>query len=119
MAREQWASPIPPEFLRDLVLLLEEKKINHNLAKNIFTKMLEEGKAPKSILEAEGISTDEVIDLDELCKSAVYTNPGAVEDYKKGKKKALQALIGNVMRQSRGRADAEEARKILLELLKE
>ena len=83
VAREQWASPIPPEFLRDLVLLLEEKKINHNLAKNIFTKMLEEGKAPKSILEAEGISTDEVIDLDELCKSAVYTNPGAVEDYKR------------------------------------
>lgn len=116
--REQWDSPIAPEFLRSLVLLLDEKKINHNLAKIIFSKMLEEGKDPKSILEAEGISTGESIALDELCKNAIDSNSRAVQDYKKGKQKALQALIGSVMRQSRGQADAEEARKILLELLK-
>lgn len=116
-AREQWDSPIPPEFLRSLVLLLEEKKINHNLAKIILSKMLEEGNDPKSILESEGISTEESISLDELCKIAIAENPAAVQDYLKGKEKALKALIGSVMRMSRGRADANEARNKLLEVL--
>ena len=116
--REKWETPIPPEYLRDLVLLLDSNKINHNLAKIIMVKMLETGNDPESVMKAEGISTTEAILIDALCANAIEANPAAAEDYRKGKEKALQALIGNVMRQSKGRADAEEAKKILIDLLK-
>ena len=55
--------------------------------------------------------------LEEMCHQAVETNPKAVEDYRSGKEKALKALLGAVMRQSKGRADAAQAEKILRELL--
>ena len=55
--------------------------------------------------------------LREMCCQAVETNPKAVEDYRSGKEKALKALLGAVMRQSKGRADAAQAEKTLRELL--
>ena len=44
--------------------------------------------------------------LIELCKQAIEGNQKAVDDYKGGKEKALKALVGNVMKNSRGKADA-------------
>jgi aspartyl-tRNA(Asn)/glutamyl-tRNA(Gln) amidotransferase subunit B len=116
--RENWETPIPPEYLRDLILLLDADKINRNLAKRIFAKMLEERKDHESIMKAEGISAEESISVDELCNKAIEQNPAAVDDYRKGKEKALQALIGSVMRQSKGRANADEAKNKLIDLLK-
>lgn len=116
-AREHWKSPIPPEYLNSLLIMLETKKINNNLAKTIFLKMLAEGRDAESIIREEGMELAEPLYLDRLCENAIKTNSAAAMDYKNGKTKALQALIGNVMRLSKGRADAEEARNILLEML--
>ena len=46
-------------------------------------------------------------------------NPGAANDVRAGKKKAIQALVGAVMRETRGRASAREAGELLAEMLRE
>lgn len=53
----------------------------------------------------------------ELCKNAVDSNPKAVEDFKNGKEKAIKALVGNVMKNSRGKADAMAAEAKIKELI--
>jgi aspartyl-tRNA(Asn)/glutamyl-tRNA(Gln) amidotransferase subunit B len=53
----------------------------------------------------------------ELCKQAIESNPKAVEDYKNGKEKALKALLGFVMKNSRGKADAAAAEAKIKELI--
>ena len=50
-------------------------------------------------------------------KDAIAENPQSVDDYRAGKEKALNALVGAVMKKTRGRADAKAARDILLEKL--
>ncbi len=55
----------------------------------------------------------------ELAKQAIKENPKAAADFKAGKEAALQVLMGAVMRLSKGKADVEKARKILIDLLLE
>ena len=71
--------------------------------------MLEEGKnATDYISESDMAGLDENA-LTELCLQAIDANPKAVEDYKNGKEKAIKAMVGFVMKNSRGRADATKA----------
>ena len=55
--------------------------------------------------------------LETMCKNAIDANPNAVADYKGGKEKALMSLLGNVMKQSRGKADAQAVKAKLIELI--
>ena len=55
--------------------------------------------------------------LNDLCRKAVDANPKAVADYKAGKVKALKSMVGFVMKESRGKADASLAEKKILEIL--
>ena len=52
-----------------------------------------------------------------MCKQAVEGNPKAVEDYKNGKEKAIKSLVGNVMKNSRGKADPALAESKIKELI--
>ncbi len=67
--------------------------------------------------QSTGVISDEA-ELEKLAKEAIEENPKVVEDYKKGKEAALQALIGAMMRKSSGKADVGKAKDILLKLLK-
>jgi aspartyl-tRNA(Asn)/glutamyl-tRNA(Gln) amidotransferase subunit B len=53
----------------------------------------------------------------EMCRAAIDANPKSVSDYKSGKEKALKALVGAIMRESKGRADARAAESTLLRLI--
>ena len=55
--------------------------------------------------------------LTELCQKAVEANPNAVTDYKNGKVKAIKALVGFVMKNSRGKADAAAAEQKLIAMI--
>ena len=70
----------------------------------------------------EFISESDMAGLDEntvneLCKQAVENNPKAVDDYKNGKEKAIKALVGNVMKNSRGKADAAAVEQKLKDMI--
>ena len=61
-----------------------------------------------------GISPEQ---LESLCRQAIDENPKAVQDFRSGKEKALKALLGAVMRQCRGCADAAETEELLRKML--
>lgn len=111
--------PLPPERLRELVALLDGGKLRMNLAKVTLETMLDTGKSAAELLTQEDLAGLDGDALLELCRRAVEENPGAAADYRNGKEKALKALVGFVMRVSRGAADAEAAQAALVELLKD
>ena len=80
-----------------------------NLAKSTLDKMLETGKKPSELISESDMAMLDESALTELCKQAVESNPNAVNDYKNGKEKAIKALVGFVMKNSRGKADAVAA----------
>jgi aspartyl-tRNA(Asn)/glutamyl-tRNA(Gln) amidotransferase subunit B len=116
VAREEWAPPVSAAQLSELTALVEDGKINRNVAKRVFAKMFETGEDAAKIIQSEGLGGGE-IDLDSLCGEAIAANPGAAADYRGGKEKALQSLIGAVMKATRGQANADEVKAKLIELL--
>lgn len=117
-AKEEFNVAVSAENLNELIKLLDNKKIKMNLAKSTLDKMLETGKRVSEL-----ISESDMGGLDEdvtrkLCEEAVENNPNAVADYKNGKEKAVKAIVGYVMKNSRGKADAMVAENIIRELIK-
>ncbi len=117
-AKEEFNILVSAESLRELIKLLDDKKIKMNLAKSTLDKMLKTGK-----MVSEIISENDMGGLDEeatrkLCQEAVEANPNAVADYKNGKEKAIKAVVGYVMKNSRGKADAMAAENIIKEIIK-
>ncbi len=107
---------LTPESLGGLILLVTKKVVNRNKAKDVFDILIKEGGDPESIVKEKGWG--QVSDsgaIEGFVKEAVESNPKAVEEYKSGRTAALQFLMGQVMRLSKGKADP----KMVLELLKE
>lgn len=116
--KEEFDVKTTPEQLNQLVKMLDEGKIRNNLAKATLEKMLDEGKnATDYISESDmgGLDENALIDL---CKQAVEANPKAVEDYKNGKEKAIKAVVGFVMKNSRGKADPALAEQKIIDMVK-
>lgn len=113
--REDFPESLRGEELGKLLVLLSEGKINSTVAKHGFAKMLTEGVDAQSLLA--GGAGPEGEELKKLCAQAIEANEKAAADFRKGKEKALQAIVGTVMRLSRGRADAGKALELIRELL--
>ena len=115
--KEVFAVATTPAQLNELVKLLDSGKIRNNLAKFTLEKMLDTGKSAADFISESDMGGLDDNALLELCKNAVAGNPKAVEDFKNGKAKAIKALVGNVMKNSRGKADAQAAEKKIIELI--
>ncbi len=103
--------------LNELVKLIDEGKIKNNLAKSTLEKMLDTGDGVKSFVSESDMAGLDENALAELCRRAVESNPKAVEDFKKGKQKAVKSLVGFVMKESRGKADASAAEQIIIGII--
>ena len=108
---------VSPAQLNELVKLLDSGKIRNNLAKSTLEKMLDSGKGALEFISESDMGGLDEGKLIELCKQAIESNPKAVEDYKGGKEKALKALLGFVMKNSRGKADAAAAEAKIKDLI--
>ena len=108
---------VTPERLNELVRLLDSGKIRNNLAKSTLEKMLDTGKGALDFISESDMGGVDDSALLALCQAAVAGNPKAVEDFKSGKEKAIKALVGNVMKNSRGKADAVAAEAKIKELI--
>ena len=115
--KEKAEIPIPPQYLHDLIELLDEGKIKNNLLKSTLEKMLDTGKPASAFIREEDMGGVDDETLRRLCAESLAKNPKAGEDYKKGKVNAAKSLLGYVMKATRGRADAPTAEKILIELI--
>ncbi len=107
-------SEITPAQIVDLLNMLEDKKITAKAGKRIMEKLPKNNEMPSQIAEEMGLTgvVDEDIVL-KAVKQAVKENPDAVTDYYDGKKNAMNFLIGQVMRLTRGKADPGETHKLL------
>ena len=111
-------SPVSPGALAELVGLVEAGKITGKIAKDVFGKMFERGKGAEQVVEEEGLEV--VGDADELgaiLDGVIAGNPKAVEDYKAGKRKAKGALVGGVMKATKGQADPALVNRLIDEKL--
>ena len=115
--KENGAVAIPPEYLHDLAKLLEEGKIKMNLAKTTLDKMLETKKPCTDFISEQDMGDIDEDTLRSICQSVVESNPKAVADFKGGKDKAVKALIGQVMKQTRGKADGRKAEAMMVEMI--
>lgn len=106
--KEAFDIKITPQQLNKLCKLLEEGKIQNNLAKSTLDKMLETGKDCTEYISEEDMAGLDDSFVDELCKQAIEANPKAVQQYKEGKEKAIMACMGFVMKNSKGKANAQE-----------
>ena len=116
--KEKFDIKVSAESLNELIKLLDGGKIRMNMAKSTLDKMLETGKKPSELIsdsDMAGLSEDMVNDL---CRQAIEANPNAVNDYKNGKEKAIKALVGFVMKNSRGKADAVAAEEKIKSMIK-
>jgi aspartyl-tRNA(Asn)/glutamyl-tRNA(Gln) amidotransferase subunit B len=80
--------------------------------------MAESGKTPGQIIEKKGLKqiTDEET-LEKIVKTVIAANPGSAEDYKNGKTNAIRFLMGQVMKQTKGKANPGLARSLLEQVL--
>ncbi|WFB37029.1 Asp-tRNA(Asn)/Glu-tRNA(Gln) amidotransferase subunit GatB [Kiritimatiellota bacterium B12222] len=102
--------------LGKLILMVEKKTINNSKAKEVFSVMLEEGGEPETIVKEKGwVQVSDSSALEGFVTQVIAENPSVVDDYRGGKGAALQFLMGQVMKLSRGKANP----KMVLELLKE
>lgn len=105
--------------LGEMIGLLNKGTISSKIAKTVFKEMLESGKLPQQIVEEQGLVqiSDEGAIL-AIVQEVVANNPASVEDYKAGKEKAIGFLVGQVMKQSKGKANPGLANKLLVDVLK-
>ena len=109
---------ITPENMAELMSMLLEKQINSSAGQIIFREMFERGSDPSQITETKNLRqmSDEK-KLQEIAEKVVAGNSPAVEQYKKGRENALQYLVGQMMKESKGQADPELARELLRKLI--
>jgi aspartyl-tRNA(Asn)/glutamyl-tRNA(Gln) amidotransferase subunit B len=108
-----------PEALVELVGLVEAKTISNAAAQQVFGEMYLHGKSPAAIVQERGLAqVSDTGAIEKLCDEAIALNPGPVADYKAGKVAALNALKGQVMKLSKGKANPALVGDILERKLK-
>lgn len=107
-----------PENLAKLVQLTEDGSVNSTVAKEVFEKIYAGDIDPIQYVEAHGLRTvnDSAV-LEEAARKVVEDNPKVVEEYRGGKEKVLGFLVGQVMREMRGKANPALANEILKKLI--
>lgn len=110
---------ITPENLAHLIMLIDKGTISSKIAKKVFDEMFETGKDANKIVEDNGMvqMSDEGA-IKEIVEKVVENNPKSIEDYKAGKDRALGFLVGQVMKETHGKANPGVVNKLLLEILK-
>ena len=113
------ASKVSPESLAALVGLVQAKKISHGSGKTVLGIMVAEGGDPEPIVEREGLAQMESDsgELEAIVEQAMADNADAVAKIREGNGKAIGAIVGAVMRETKGRADGGEVNRLIQEKL--
>ncbi len=111
-------SPISAENLGKLVELITQNVINGKTAKDVFAIMAETGKAPEVIVEEKGLKqVTDTSAIEKIVDDVIAANPDNVAAYKAGKTNLLGWFVGQVMKQSSGKANPGIVNQILKQKL--
>ncbi len=106
------------EALVELAQCMQSGKISNNAGKDVLEKMVITGTSAAAIIQAEGMGqVSDDATLKKFVEEAVKANPEAIESYKKGKTQALGAIVGAVMKQTKGQADAKRVHELVLAMI--
>lgn len=110
--------PFPGGHLAKLVSLIDKGTISGTIAKKVFDKMFDTQKDPEAIVKEEGLEvvSDEGALLG-IVQRILESNPQSVADYKSGKEKAFGFLVGQAMRETKGKANPQLINKLIKEEL--
>lgn len=111
-------SPVSAERLGKMIGLIMKDTISGKIAKKVFKEMWTNGDEPEKIVKDKGlVQITDTGAIEAAVDAAIAANPKAVEEYKGGKKKAIGALVGQVMKATRGKANPQMVNKMLAEKL--
>ena len=107
-----------PENLKKLIALAEEGSINSSVAKEVFEQMFKENVDPQVYVEEHGLKTvNDAGALEAVVKKVLENNPKVLEEYRGGKEKVLGFLVGQVMKEMKGKANPAMAGELLKKLI--
>ncbi len=111
---------VTPEMLANMIALIKKGVISGKIAKGVFEEMHRTGKAAYIIVEEKGLLqiTDEGV-LREKAKAILDSHPKEVKSYKDGKVQLLGFFVGQLMKETRGKANPKLANKVIKGLLEE
>jgi aspartyl-tRNA(Asn)/glutamyl-tRNA(Gln) amidotransferase subunit B len=110
--------PVSPEKLAGLISLIEQGTISSKIAKTVFEEMWNSGKDADAIVKEKGlVQITDTGEIEAIVDSVIAANPQSVADFKAGKDRALGFLVGQIMKQTKGRANPEMVNKLLRDRL--
>ncbi|MDC0976762.1 Asp-tRNA(Asn)/Glu-tRNA(Gln) amidotransferase subunit GatB [bacterium] len=111
--------PLKASTLAQLILRIEDKTISNNAAKKVFDEIWDQEKSVDDVIEKLGLKQiSNVNEIENILNQVLQDNEAMVEEYKSGKDKAFNALIGQVMKASKGKANPGQVSQLLKEKLK-
>jgi len=119
-AEEMEAKQIPftAEHLGNLIVLIDKGTISSSIAKKVLQEMFKEPKEPQKIIEEKGwVQISDEGAIKEVVLKILEANPGSVTDFKAGKDRALGFLVGQAMKETKGKANPQMLNKMFLEEL--
>ena len=111
--------PVTPELLAGMLGRIDDNTISGKIAKTVFEAMWESGKDADTIIEEKGLK--QVTDtgaIEKIIDAVIAANPGQVEQFRGGKEKLLGFFVGQVMKESKGKANPGVVNQLLMKKLK-
>lgn len=110
---------LSPQHLAEVIQMVDQGMINNATAKSVLTKVQETGSAPAAIVKEEGLAqVSDDAKLQAAIDKVLADNPEEVSSYRGGKEGLLGWFMGQVMRETRGKADPQRTRELLQKSLK-
>ncbi len=110
--------PVSPKQLTELLALIEKGTISNKIAKTVFEEMWTSRKDAEVIVKEKGlVQISDSSEIVAIVESVIAANPQSVADFKAGKDKAIGFLVGQIMKQTKGRANPDMVNTLLRERL--
>jgi aspartyl-tRNA(Asn)/glutamyl-tRNA(Gln) amidotransferase subunit B len=110
--------PLPPASLAEMVALIEDGTISNKIGKDILPELLTQGGSAKALVERKGlIQISDTGAIEAAIAAVIAANPSELEQYRAGKTKLLGFFVGQVMKQTGGRADPKLTNQLLVKQL--
>ena len=106
---------LEPAALARLVAMVEAGEVAQSAAKEVLDELVERGGEPGAIVEARGLGRAGSDELEQIVERAMSENADAVAKIRAGNDKAIGAVVGAVMRETKGRADGGEVQRMIRE----
>jgi aspartyl-tRNA(Asn)/glutamyl-tRNA(Gln) amidotransferase subunit B len=106
--------PVPARHITELMQIVDEGTISGKIAKDVFVEMAASGKSAAEIVKRQGLAQiSDIGELEALVEKIIRDNPAIVADFKTGKQKSLQYLMGQIMKATKGKANPQMAMELL------